>query len=93
MKAPDHIIEAILDTMKWVMVYCRNYSIDENADTKQVYELMDAIHDILDQMYHWSNDDGIAKIKLYLSYFDHQKWDGSPDLVAYFDAAMERAKR
>ena len=92
MKAPDYTIEAVPDTVKWAMVYCRYYAIDENADTKQVYELMEAVHDISDQMYRWS-DNGVDQVKLHLSCFDHHKWDGSPDLITYFEGALERAKR
>jgi len=92
MKAPDHIIEAVLDTVKMAMVYCRNYAINDNVDTRQIYELMDAVHDVPDQMYRWS-DNGIEDIKLHLRCFDHNKWNDSPDLVSYFEGALERAKK
>ena len=91
MKAPDHIVEAALDTIKWAMVYCRNYTIDGAGETQQIYELMDALHDIPDQLYRWS-DDGIDRIKFHLRCFDHTRWEGSPDLVSYFEGAGERTK-
>jgi hypothetical protein len=53
---------------------------------------MEAVHDIPDQMNRWS-DDGVEQIKQHLRCFDHQKWHGSPDLVTYFEGALERAKR
>ncbi|WP_044617300.1 hypothetical protein [Gynuella sunshinyii] len=92
MKAPDYVIEAVLDTVKWAMVYCRNYSIDERADIRLVYEIMDAVHDIPDQVYRWSDDDGLDLIRLHLGCFNYSKWKGAPNLVQYFDDALDRAR-
>ena len=71
-------------------MFCRNYCIDENANTKLVYEMMDAVHDIPDQVYRWS-DDGVEQIRLHLACFNHTKWEGAPDLVQYFNDALKRA--
>lgn len=50
-EAPKPIIMATLSTLKWAMVYCRNYTLSKDANIKQVNELMDAIHDIPDHLY------------------------------------------
>lgn len=52
---------------------------------------MDAVHDIPDQVYRWS-DNGVDTIKMQLGCFEHQKLSGSPNLVAYFESALDRAK-
>ena len=88
MNAPDDIVEAVLETMKLTMIYCRNYSLNEDADIKQLNELMEAVHEIPGITLRWKSD-SLREIKLHLACFNHQKWEGAPDLVRYFENQME----
>jgi len=91
-KAPEEVIKAILDTLGYATVYCRNYTLRNGAEVQQVNELMEAIHDLPSQIYHWQ-DDGVERIKLHLECFDHNKWQGSPNLSMYFSDSYDRAKK
>ena len=91
-EAPRHVFKAALDTIKWATVYCRNYTLKPDADIKQINELMEAIHDIPDQLYRWDNN-GLDSIRLHLRCFDHTKWTGSPNLERYFNDAIDGASR
>lgn len=88
MNAPDNIVEAVLETLKWAMVYCRNYSLNENADIKQINELMEAIHEVPGITLRWKHD-SINEIKMHLACFDYIKWEGAPNLVRYFEDQIE----
>ncbi len=91
MKAPEYIIEAVLDTMKLGMVYCRNYSLNKNSNMAQINELMDAMHEVPSILSRWP-EGALEEIKLHLSCFDHRKWEGSPNLTSYLENVLEQAK-
>ncbi len=50
---------------------------------------MEAIHEVPMMLFRWK-EDKIQEIKIHLACFDNSKWEGSPDLVAYFEQALER---
>ncbi len=91
MRAPDYVIEAILETVKWAMIYCSNYSLNERAEISQINELMEAVHEVPGIASRWP-EGAIKEIELHLAGFDHTKWKGSPNLVVYFEDALERVK-
>ena len=88
-EAPKPIMKATLRTLKWAMVYCRNYTQSKKPNLNQINELMEAIHDIPDQLYRW-NDDSMDRLKLHLRCFDSNKWNDSPNLLIYFENELER---
>ncbi len=90
MKAPDYILEAVMDTLEWAMVYCRNYTLREKPDINQINELMEAIHEVPNIASRWP-EGALDEIKLHLGCFDYEKWKDSPNLVSYFENAIERA--
>ena len=89
-RAPEAVIEAVLVTLKYATVYCRNYTLQSGSQLQQINEIMEAIHDLPDQMYNWEQD-GLKKIRLHLRCFDHTKWTGAPNLEDCFNGAYERA--
>ena len=89
MKAPDYVIEAVMDTLKWAMVYCRNYTLQEQVDIQQVNQLMDAIHEVPSILCRWP-DGALEEIMVHLACFNHTKWNDAPDLVKYLENAIER---
>ena len=88
MKAPYDVSVAITKTIKWALVYCRNYTLGPAPDIKQINELMEAIHDIPDHTYRWRQD-SLDEIRIHLGCFDHTKWPGSPNLVEYFENELK----
>ncbi len=90
MKAPEYINQAVLETLRWTMIFCRNYTLKDDAEIRLVNDLMEATHDVPDILMRWP-DGALDEIKLHLGCFDHEKWEGSPNLVGYFESALVRA--
>jgi len=70
-------------------VYCRNYTLQKHPSSKQINELMDAIHEVPMMLFRW-DENKIHELKNHLACFDNSKWENSPDLVAVFEYSLER---
>jgi hypothetical protein len=77
------------ETLHWATVYCRNYTLQDSPSSKQINDLMEAIHEIPMMLFRWQ-EDKLDEIKLHLECFDSSKWEGSPNLVVYFEQALKR---
>ena len=93
---PDEILKAAHFALYWAMVFCRNYAAGKAANTRVVYDLMDAIHEIPNIIDRWGTyDNNIEKLRLYFGCFDHKKWNTpddpiqAPDLVAVFNRKLD----
>lgn len=84
MKAPEDISIAIAKTIKWALIYCCNYTLENNPNIKEINELMEAIHDIPDHPYRWA-EGSMNIVKNHFACFDNTKWPNSPNLVKYFE--------
>ena len=86
--APPDVLDAALFTLKRACVHARNLTLGEDADIRQVNELMEAVHELPHFLADWS-DERLSELRLHLSCFDHSKVPGSPNLLALFNSRLE----
>jgi len=85
---PEHMFEAVKDTVKYAMNYSRDYMKKDSANTRQIDELMDVLSEIPERI-NYLDESGVKRIKNRLRGFDRKKWKGAPDFVAYLESRIE----
>jgi len=93
MNAPQPVLKATMQTIHWATVYCRNLTLQKDLDSRaQVNDMMEAIHEIPTFMTDW-NDSRLEEIRTHLGCFHSSRWEGSPDLVSYFNQRLDEASQ
>ena len=93
--APEPILRAGLETVRWALVCCRNWTLRDDCPTRQVNDLMEAIHEVPAMLMHWEGHD-LEEIKTHLGCFPAADWRrvtngsdvGVPDLAAWFEQKL-----
>jgi hypothetical protein len=92
-QAPQTILAAALFTLHRALVHCRNISGSPETNRRQeVYEIMEAIHEVPDFLANWQLHD-LKELRLHLSCFDSTKWAGSPNLIKIFDSKLQELEK
>ncbi len=86
--APPHVMRAGLDTVSWLCVYARNKSLNDQADIRELNDLMEAVHEVPRMLMRWSPDQ-LKRLRIHLGCFHSDRYPGAPDFVAYFDRRLE----
>jgi hypothetical protein len=92
--APDPILSAGLESLRFALICCRNWTLRDDVPIRQVNELMEAIHEIPGMLANWEGH-GIDELRTHFGCFDTRRWrtvmdDGAvvPDLVALFEQRL-----
>ena len=86
--APEKVLKAALDTIKYASISCRSWSYDESTSLKQVGDLMDAIHEVPSLLTDWDSEK-LSEIRNHFGCFDHKKHGVSVNLEEYFNQKLE----
>jgi hypothetical protein len=86
--APEPILRAGNETVTWACVFCRNQTLKKDVSVKMVNEVMEAIHEVPRMLANWERHD-IAELRTHLGCFMASRWEGAPDLVAFFDQRLK----
>ena len=90
--APEPYLSAGLDTVRWALICCRNWTLADSACIKQVNDLMEAIHEVPGMLMNWQPH-SLNDLRTHLGCFRFKHWGeltdddavSVPDLVAWFD--------
>lgn len=93
--APEPILLAGLETIRWALVCCRNWTLRDDASTEQVNDLMEAIHEVPAMLMHWEAHD-VDELRTHCGCFRADHWRhltggcalDVPDLVKWFDQRL-----
>ena len=93
--APEPYLTAGLDTVRWALICCRNWTLNDDVPVKQVNDLMEAIHEVPAMLINWRSD-SLDEIRTHLGCFQFQHWRNltgdtavsTPDLVAWFNRRL-----
>jgi hypothetical protein len=86
--APEPILRAALDTVGWACIFIRNQTIREGASTKMINDTMEAIHAVPQMLTHWRSDT-LQEMRIHFGCFQASRWQGAPDLVAFFEQRLK----
>ena len=87
MIAPEPILRAANDTVKWGCVYIRNQTLQDGVSVKMINDMMEAIHEIPSIVTNWG-EDSESTLRLHLRCFPHQEWESSPNLLSFYEARL-----
>jgi len=68
-KVPDHVLKAAHWTLYWAMVFCRNCTAGKIADTRLVFELMEALHEVPEILNRWGGHNNVDILRMYFGCF------------------------
>jgi hypothetical protein len=95
MTASQRLFVATLQTAAHGFIFVRNYSLRPDVDLRCINEIAEALHDVPQMVCRFDPDvdnetELLGHIRLHLSCFEHEKWPGSPNLVAVFNDELSR---
>ena len=86
--APNNILRAANETIAWGCIYIRNQTLTAETPNKMINNMMEAIHDIPHKLMNWDTA-SLNSLRIDFGCFPSDAWEGSPDLVKFFDQRLE----
>ena len=90
--APEPILRAAHATIAYGCIFIRNQTLSENVSIQMVNDMMEALHDIPQQLSNW-NTSSVDNLRIHLACFPCAVWDGSPDLVTFFKQRLAESSQ